>query len=368
MGIVFNGGVINSGGTPQAITGIIADRPAATNVAEGTIYISTDTQEIFSAQAGSWVKVSGTGGGGSQNIDQVLAVGNTATSKVLNFISTNFAGQYDQTNSALNYTSGQSAHNAVTRVNQNFSKIFRTTFVNSLNVFNEFDTEADTAGKNYFFLQSSDNNNVNILRRFYVESALNTSNYFELLEASFNGYISKIVGTAIAGNGSGTYLDIVDDDNNNNFCATVRVRANSDGQAGQGYLEFINNNTGWIQQIFAGIGFFNQNLFNQFPTWSGDIANVNEKIVQTGITLSGGDFNCQFYGAYHVKTGSNTNNFDLTNFANNGLDGQFVTIMAEDTPIICINNVGQIFGTANINNKGLYKLMLFQNNIYSSNI
>ena len=147
----------------------------------------------------------------------------------------------------------------------------------------------------------------------------------------------------------------------------MRLRCNSDGQPGKAFIEFKDQVTGNDQTIIANISTYTQNLINIWPNWSGDIANVNERIVAAGIVLTTGDFPCNQYGAYHVKTGSNTNSFDMTNFLNNAVDGQFVTIMAEDTPIKCEPS-GNILGTATINSKGLFKIMKYQGNLYSSHL
>lgn len=82
MSILFNTGVINVKGTPSIITDTFANRPQATSMQMGTIFFSTDTFNIFqvvpfgSTQA--WA-VMGGGGGGTQNLDNVLYQGGTFT-------------------------------------------------------------------------------------------------------------------------------------------------------------------------------------------------------------------------------------------------------------------------------------------------
>jgi hypothetical protein len=68
MPITFNNGVANIVGTPGVISGVFADQPNAADVADGTLYFSTDTIAIYQAVAGSWVNYSG-GGGGSTGIN-----------------------------------------------------------------------------------------------------------------------------------------------------------------------------------------------------------------------------------------------------------------------------------------------------------
>lgn len=58
MAISINNSVQNISGTPGIITGVFASRPAATNLAAGTIYISTDTAQIFTVSTGgAWITV-----------------------------------------------------------------------------------------------------------------------------------------------------------------------------------------------------------------------------------------------------------------------------------------------------------------------
>jgi hypothetical protein len=83
MSIQFNTGVINVKGSPAIITDTFPNRPQATSLQMGTIYFSTDTFNIYqvvpfgSTQA--WA-VMGGGGGGSQNLDNVLYQGGLFTS------------------------------------------------------------------------------------------------------------------------------------------------------------------------------------------------------------------------------------------------------------------------------------------------
>ena len=57
MGIIVNNGVTNISNTPGIITDVFDNRPAATTVAIGTLFISTNTQAIFTNVAGTWVQV-----------------------------------------------------------------------------------------------------------------------------------------------------------------------------------------------------------------------------------------------------------------------------------------------------------------------
>jgi hypothetical protein len=361
MAITFDSSVTNEGGTPAAITGVIADIPPATSVADGTIYISTDTQEIFSAQAGSWINVSG-GGGGSQNLDQVLAVGDTANAK--NIVLNNSA-QGIQINNTTNGAEIKSGYVGVYR--NSGSENFSVSFVAPTKELIFINSYSPNSSRLYY---ANDNSDKNI---FFVEQQKPASGIrkFEVNASYLNGNTITL-----------TDLDTT----NNQLC---RFEVNADILAPQIQISlvnitdislnifekiditanrfFFNGFNGATQEINANIPLSGSTV-NNLPDYSGTIANVNERIVQSGISLTGGNFDCDRYGAYQVKTASNTNDFDLTNFVNNGADGQFVTIMAEDTPIRCINTAGQIFGTANINSKGLFKLMKFANDIYTSHL
>jgi hypothetical protein len=57
MAIVISNGVSNIANTPGIITDVIENRPSATTVAIGTIFISTNTQAIFTNVANAWVQV-----------------------------------------------------------------------------------------------------------------------------------------------------------------------------------------------------------------------------------------------------------------------------------------------------------------------
>lgn len=65
MAITINNGIANIDNTPGAASGVFSNRPSATNVAEGTLYFSTDTAAIYQAVAGSWINYAGGGGGGT---------------------------------------------------------------------------------------------------------------------------------------------------------------------------------------------------------------------------------------------------------------------------------------------------------------
>lgn len=78
MAIVLSNGVTNINGTPGINSDVFANRPAATDVALGSIYIATDTGVIYQSNGASWSTLGG-GGGPTPGIDSVLAVGQALT-------------------------------------------------------------------------------------------------------------------------------------------------------------------------------------------------------------------------------------------------------------------------------------------------
>lgn len=77
MAILINNGVQNILGTPGAISGVFSDRPAAPDLAEGTLYFSTDTTTIYQVSAGAWIVYAGGGGGGVSAVTGTKPISST---------------------------------------------------------------------------------------------------------------------------------------------------------------------------------------------------------------------------------------------------------------------------------------------------
>lgn len=92
MSLNFNNGVANVYKTPGMWTDLFANRPPANVVAIGTIFVSSDTGDMYQSDGTSWYQIGG-GGGGSQNLQQVVNVGNIINDGTPMFI----------TNPTLNY-------------------------------------------------------------------------------------------------------------------------------------------------------------------------------------------------------------------------------------------------------------------------
>lgn len=82
MSITINNSVINQRGTPSIITDVNANLPLANQVPVGTVFFSIDTLNIYQTHLlyGSpiWYTMGG-GGGGTQNLNSVLAQGGSLT-------------------------------------------------------------------------------------------------------------------------------------------------------------------------------------------------------------------------------------------------------------------------------------------------
>jgi len=93
--MIFFNQIINAKGTPSIYEDTLANRPAASSL--GRLFVQTDNPYgIYRDQGTSWQLITGNGGGGSQNWDQVLAQGGSLTAErivdiggqVLNFNNT----------------------------------------------------------------------------------------------------------------------------------------------------------------------------------------------------------------------------------------------------------------------------------------
>lgn len=80
MPININNAIANLGSVPAASAGVFANRPTAP--VNGYVYFSQDTQEIWQYVSNVWVLIASNGGGGSQDLQSVLNVGNTADENI----------------------------------------------------------------------------------------------------------------------------------------------------------------------------------------------------------------------------------------------------------------------------------------------
>ena len=76
--MIFFNSIINAKGTPSVYEDTLAKRPSASTI--GRLFVRTDNPYgIYRDQGTSWQLITGSGGGGSQNWDQVLNQGGTLT-------------------------------------------------------------------------------------------------------------------------------------------------------------------------------------------------------------------------------------------------------------------------------------------------
>jgi len=57
MPVIINNGVNNVKNTPAIITDTLINRPIATTVSNGTLFVATDFQAIYTNLNGTWVQV-----------------------------------------------------------------------------------------------------------------------------------------------------------------------------------------------------------------------------------------------------------------------------------------------------------------------
>ena len=84
--ININNGVANGGQTPVIMAGLAASRPAATQVANGTLYISIDTNILQRSDTAAWQTIGG--GAALQDLQSVLNTGNIATDQYFQLVDT----------------------------------------------------------------------------------------------------------------------------------------------------------------------------------------------------------------------------------------------------------------------------------------
>jgi hypothetical protein len=94
MAITLSNGVNNVNATPGINSNTFANRPAATDVAVGSIYIATDTAQIFQSNGAAWITLSGGGPSPTPGIDDVLSVNQPLSiSQVIEMAGNNFSFQ-----------------------------------------------------------------------------------------------------------------------------------------------------------------------------------------------------------------------------------------------------------------------------------
>lgn len=356
MPAFFQNGVLNEGNTPAAKTGTVAARPAATAVSEGTIYIAYDTQEIFTSQGGNWVSLGG-GGGGSQNLAQVLAVGNNANGQLIN-LNTNLYSKIQSDNTFFDLVLTNDANGptqsgfGVQGVLNSILSVRADRTENNSSDFEFLEYQTDLS-KNTLTLKSNFISTLGIDATVLFECKAGvvnrqTAQWIDLNSNNQNEIVTRCEGVV------STKWETNDVTNANLRRAIIspeRIEA------------YLNGNTTQINfNIPAG------GLTIDTPDFSGTMANVNERILGSNVDLSLSTQNVNGYGVYRIITGSPTNFLNFDNFINNAVDGMFVTLMVADTPVKCQNTIGNIIGTPNINSKGLYKLMKYGNDLFTSHI
>lgn len=389
--------------TPQAITGPISDRPAATDVAEGTIYISTDTQEIYTAQAGSWITISSITGTGANTLAQVLAAGNDAAQQRINLTTTQQA-YIEYANPVFRLladliTGGKNCKINIAADESSTSTLIEQAADNGT-IYNTYGSIVDAQGNDCVTNILSANPSVNdgvgvaivssynqgisrLLTQHYNNNTLSAGNCIitaditnstqSIISNAF--YINRdvaeaqLITRAISGNTEAKLL--LSSNYNAPFNVQTTFEILVDSQAGiQPRPKQISNSPGRVTNVyFENLDRLFGTIDITYPIQTGTLATTNEVVRQIGVDLSTGNYvsNAR-YGVFQIATGSNTNFFGLEGLIANGSDGDFYTLCVADNPVKCRNLSGNIFGTATINSKGLFKLMKIGNDIYSSHI
>jgi hypothetical protein len=131
----LNNGVGNIKGTPAIITDILANRPSATNLAVGTIFIDSATGNWYQVGTNNTWSSTGGGGGGSATLQQVLDNGNSAENQNLTISNpdNNSTIVIDQDNNYWILVSGDS-ENTQTQITPNSITLFSNGDETTLNL------------------------------------------------------------------------------------------------------------------------------------------------------------------------------------------------------------------------------------------
>lgn len=293
------------------------------------------------------------GGGGSQNLDQVLAVGNTSQNSInLQSVATNLINtQYRETGIQCVDVFSNPSFPVYSYFESTPNRLLQIRCAINTSQPSELKYTSNPSGNHNFFIQKFNSGN---FRRFEVNASYTDGNFVELRDESTTGdLVLAQLNANIANGNSYIYLQ-------STIGADIKQGIYRDNE-----IYFTDSVLG-TTSIFPSYDIGGTQVFT--PEFNGKIANVNERIIDNNVDLSAGNYDCATYGVYVVNVGDGSNTFDLSTFVSNGVDGQFVTICANDLPINCTNTAGIIIGNANISSNGLYKLMKIGNDIYSSNI
>jgi len=137
MPINFNNGIVNVKGTPGVITDTLANRPNANTVLIGTVFFSTDNNVIYQVHTIGAVQgwaVMGGGGGGTQNLDNVLYQGGQFTNDRLSDLNNFYWELYNVSDFVIRFSD-----NSYWDFNVNYLRYY-----NALGNYNLFSVEANT--------------------------------------------------------------------------------------------------------------------------------------------------------------------------------------------------------------------------------
>lgn len=256
MSILFNTGVVNVKGSPSIITDTFANRPQATSMQMGTIFFSTDTFNIFQVVpfgiTQAWATMGG-GGGGTQNLDNVLYQGGTFTNDRLSNL-----GGYGWELYNFNYFELQNINNQLWRFTDTSLKYYNSTNTNtffSLNyttgefamgdfggTINGTHMNIDVANSRIYFAPNGYMSFLNEQGKCTLGDGFNLSNGLKFIaDVNTQSIFSNIGGVD---NGISIQRDAITNVNTCKF-------GDFEGQLDGGFIQF--DNTGFFTQTTSGL-------------------------------------------------------------------------------------------------------------------
>jgi hypothetical protein len=375
-----------------------------------TNYIPNTLQSVFNLIQGTNVTLTpdGVGGvvidatAGVGDLFQVLTAGDDAVGKRINFTTQHISYvQFDENTNIFSLINNVSVGNGIQYHSLEVvdSTSFTEVIYNEQNGAGVYPQQgrlnSDTS--NYMLLSDTRNGYLSFTR-IDCQNISNPQNSFIQSYNDLSNSISGSLQLSTEQNAKETRATLKIDDTANQNISQIDIYANNNGTAGSSYIE-VKSLTGslglnqtlslisqpganYIYSIFSDIAngtkstqinpinnsrAFNTAITLDFPEVTGVLATTNEIIRDANVDLSVGNYPCASYGVYRIIIGSNTRVFDMSGFLGGGTDGDFVTLLVQDTPVTIFSGV-TIFGNNVINNLGLYKIMKYGNELYINNV
>jgi hypothetical protein len=319
MPILLPVGVANALNTPAAYTGLIADIPDYNDVQIGTIYIGTDNGSIQTATAGGWVALGTGGGGGNQNFDQVLTVGNL-TNQEAHF-------QEDFNNIYINPTGIQISQNDINDVCNLSPNLILLATPGYQNYITGSSLSFTDGGTNSTIVETysiavSDNQN------FVADMITTQIRVLHLQETCF----------------AQLKIDVATP-----YCEINRPAVSRSAKYGESYIEFTDTDSAKKQYLYTNVEFNEQGV--NLPANDGVIALQNPPI--TDIDLSLADYTIA--GTKQQTYRCTGTGFNILLDAAAWENGYSVALFVVDQPFeLTVTGGSALLGNKNINGSGLF--------------